>query len=356
MTGSLDSPGTKPLVLFNADPRQPTDVFSQTAWAEFNERFEVVEFKDAKGDAGFDNLLPRAFAIVGQPDLPRHRLERAGHLRAICNIEGNFFPNVDYEVCFAKGTYVLGCGPVYAQPVAEYALGLALDLARGITREDRAFRAGRERYTIAGNADAILLRHADVGLIGFGNLGRALLTLLRPFAPHIRVYDPWVPDAALKESDVEAATLEDLLTKSTFVFVLATITDESTQLLNADRLDLLPAGARLILVSRAAVADFPALYERVGAGRFLAAIDVWPDEPVPADDQARRLEGLTLSAHRAGGIPAAFHAIGDLVLDDLRLIESGLPPLRMQVAARELVQRYRNKPVVREASSGRPAP
>ena len=310
--------------------------------------FEVVEFSRPTGhDWVFEEALPEAFAIVGQPDLPAERLARATQLRALCNIEGNFFPNVDYDTCFARGIHVLGCGPVYAQPVAEFALGLALDLARGITREDRAFRAGRERYTGEGQVDSILLRHADVGLVGFGNLGRALLPLLRPFAPTIRVYDPWLPDRALSEFDVEPASLEEVLSQSTFVFVLATVTDESAYLLDGARLDLLPAGARLVLVSRAAVADFGAIYERVRAGRFLAAIDVWPDEPVPPDDEARTLEGLVLSPHRAGGIPSAFLAIGELVVDDLRLIASGLPPVRMQRAERELVQRYRNKPIVR---------
>src|SRR6476620_6719946 len=115
----------------------------------------------------------------------------AQRLRALLNIEGNFYPNVDYQTCFDRGVHVLGCGPAYAQAVAEYALGLALDLARGISREDRAFRAGRERYLGEGNADAVLLRHYDVGLIGFGNMGRALLPLLAPFSPTIRVFDPW---------------------------------------------------------------------------------------------------------------------------------------------------------------------
>ena len=56
------------------------------------------------------------------------------------------------------------------------------------------------------------------------------------------------------------------------------------------------------------------------------------------------MEGLVLSAHRAGGIPAAFSQIGDMVVDDLELIAHGLPPVRMQVGARELVTRYRNQP------------
>ena len=66
---------------------------------------------------------------------------------------------------------------------------------------------------------------------------------------------------------------------------------------------------------------------------------------MPADHPARRLEGLVFSGHRAGGIPAASPQIGEMVVDDLRQIVRGLPPARMQVAARELVDRYRNRPV-----------
>ena len=129
------------------------------------------------------------------------------------------------------------------------------------------------------------------------------------------------------------------------VFVLATVTAESEHLLGAAELDRVRPGARLVLVSRAAVVDYGALLDRVAEGRFLAAVDVWPDEPVPADHPARTLDGLVLSAHRAGGIPAAFTAIGDMVVDDLALVARGLPPVRMQVAQRELVGRYRNRPV-----------
>jgi phosphoglycerate dehydrogenase-like enzyme len=146
------------------------------------------------------------------------------------------------------------------------------------------------------------------------------------------------------------ASLADTLSSSAIVFVLAAVTPESEHLLGATELDLLPEGARLILVSRAAVTDYHALLDRVAAGKLIAAVDVWPVEPVPADDPARSLDGLVLSAHRAGGIPAAFQAIGDMVVDDLTLIKAGLPPARMQVAARELVGRYRNRP------AGTPAP
>jgi phosphoglycerate dehydrogenase-like enzyme len=335
----------KPLVLLTTTTFATELLFSPQTLRELEAGFDVAVV--AGDDPRFDELLPRAFAIIGQPDLPTARVRRAAELQAICNVEGNFFPNVDYDACFDQRVKVLSCGPVYAQPVAEYALGLALDLARGISHADRDFRAGRERYAHEGTAESLLLRHADVGLIGMGNLGRALLPLLRPFAPRLRVYDPWIPARALADLDVEPVGLDELLAASTFVFVLAASTTENAQLLDAEKLALIPSGGRLILVSRAAAVDFGALYERVASGHLLAAVDVWPDEPAPLDDPARGLQGMVLSAHRAGGIPSAFPLIGEMVLDDLRQVAAGLPPVRMQLAVPELVSRYRNKPVLR---------
>lgn len=331
----------KPVVVLMPHPQTPERIFAPETLARLRARYTVVEPVDA---AQLDAALPEAWALVGQPDLPRQRLARAPRLAALLNVEGNFYPNVDYAACFERGIRVLGCGPAYAQAVAEHALGLALDLARGTSREDRAFRAGRERYLGAGNDDAVLLRHADVGFVGYGNLGRALRPLLAPFAPTIRAFDPWLPASVLREADVVPASLEDTLRLSRFVFVLAAVTADNQQLLDAPRLDLLAPGARLVLVSRAAIADYDALEQRLAEGRFLAAIDVWPTEPVPAGSRFRSLEGVVLSAHRAGGIPQAFLEIGEMVCDDLDLMAAGLPPVRMQQAAPELVGRYRNRP------------
>jgi phosphoglycerate dehydrogenase-like enzyme len=334
-----------PTVVLRPAPQKIERIFDQDTLARLNELFHVIDLEHDPDESALDEVLGDAFAVVGQPDFDRERLARAPGLRVIVNVEGNFFPNLDYAACHQRGIYVLGCGPAYAEAVAEHSLGMALDLARGISREDRAFREGRERYVLDGNADAVLLRHSDVGIIGFGNLGRALRSLLVPFEPTIRVHDPWLPDAFLRNHDVLPASLEETLSLSRFLFILATVTDESQAMLGSDLLDCIQPGARVVLASRAAVVDFDALLDRVANGRFFAAIDVWPEEPVGPRHRARDLEGLVLSAHRAGGIPAAFLEIGRMTVDDLQLIARGLPPVRMQVAAPELASRYRNRPV-----------
>jgi len=335
----------RPVVLFKPTPQFRDRIFTEETFARLNANFEVIDYEAHPDDEDFARRLRDAFAVVGQPDLDSNALRDATALRAIINVEGNFFPNVDYPAAFARGIRVLGCGTAYSQAVAEYSLALALDIARGITREDRATRSGSDGMVSATTSDSILLRRAKVGLIGYGNLGRSLHALLAPFNTEVRVFDPWLPSSVIVDTGALPASLEQTLAESNFVFVFATATAESEHLLSAEKLDLLPVGARLILVSRAAVVDYVALLERVRDNKLHAAIDVWPIEPIPIDNEFLELPNVVISAHRAGGIPEAFHSIGEMVCDDLELISQGLPPARLQVAAPELVGRYRNKPV-----------
>jgi phosphoglycerate dehydrogenase-like enzyme len=289
--------------------------------------------------------LPEVVAIVGQTDLDAGRIERAPKLRAVVNVEGNFLRNVDYEACFARGIHVLVASPAFAPAVAEAALGMAIDLARGITVADRAMRAGTEAYELEANRDSFLLAGADVGVIGLGDLGRELVRLLAPFRCRVRAHDPWLPELVIRGAGAEPVGLDELLRTSRVVFVFAAPTTENQAMLGRRELELLPQGAALLLMSRAAVADVDVLVELVAAGRLRAAIDVWPREPVPADHPARAVEGLLLSPHRTGGMPEAFRAIGDMVVADLELVLRGLPPMVCKRAERETVTRLRSRPI-----------
>src|SRR5262249_16265972 len=195
-----------------------------------------------------------------------------------------------------------------------------IDLAGGIPAAGRAFRAGREAYGLAGNEGCFLFAGAPVGLIGFGDLGRALRALLVPFRNPVAVYDPWLPGELIRAQECRPASLDELLSTSRIVFVLASATTENQGFLGRRELSLLQPDAVLLLMSRAAVVDFPELLCQVKQGRFKAAIDVFPEEPVPPGDPVRGIgEGLLLSAHRAGGMSEAFHAIGRMTVADAEL-------------------------------------
>ncbi len=292
-----------------------------------------------------ERYLPNVSIIMGQTKLPRERLMRAKKLRAIINVETNFTDAIDYDYCFANGIHVLTPGSAFADVVAESALGMAIDLARGITRADRDFRAGREAYGLDGNVGAFSLFGETMGLIGFGDLARAFLKLVAPFACDISVYDPWVPDYVLDKHGVKPAGLTDILKGCRIILVFAGVTSENQGFLDREKLSLIRPDAIFLLMSRAAVVDFPAFVDLVKQGRFRAATDVFPIEPAAKDDPVRKVEGMLLSAHRTGGMPSALFDIGRQAVADAELILKGLPPVVCRKALPETVKRFRSKPV-----------
>jgi phosphoglycerate dehydrogenase-like enzyme len=296
-------------------------------------------------EAMLDNLLPEAVILVGQTRMDERRLRSAGKLRAIINVETNFTDNIDYDYCFAHGIHVLTPGSAFADSVAESALGMAIDLGRGITKADRAMREGVESYGLDGNVHSYSLMGAPVGLIGFGDLAKSLHRLIQPFNCPIKVFDPWVPDYVLGKYHCQTASLEEVLATSKFIFVFAGVTSENQGFLDRAKFSLIQKDASFLLMSRAAVVDFPVMLEFVRAGHFRAATDVFPVEPVSANDPVRSIEGLLLSAHRTGGMVAALHDIGAQMVADIELILQGLPPVVCRKAMRETVARFRSKPV-----------
>jgi phosphoglycerate dehydrogenase-like enzyme len=336
------------MILVDPQPRTLAMICDAATRARLEALGPLVVHEDgAMPDAMVEEHLPEAVAIVGQTAMPADRLERAPRLRAIVNVEGNFLPNVDYDAALDRGIHVLNASPAFALPVAEMALGMAIDLARGISAADRAMRAGIERYGLDSNAEAFVVSGQPAGIVGFGDLGRELHRLLAPFKCPVRVYDPWLPDLVIRRAGAEPAALDELLASSRIVFVFASVTSENEGFLGRAELERMRPGAILLLMSRAGVVDFDALADAVAAGRIRAATDVFPREPVAADDPVRQLDGLLMSPHRAGGMREAFLQIGRLAVADLELILAGLPPVACKRAERETAGRLRSRPVDR---------
>jgi phosphoglycerate dehydrogenase-like enzyme len=331
----------KPRVLVDPHFRRMAEIFTPADLARLHELAEVVWGRDEPmPDEAARAALASAEAVVCATWRYGDALGEAANLRAILTVSGSFPVDFDYAQCFARNIRVLSAAPAFGPQVAEMALGLALAASRQIVAGDRAMRAGEERWLHAGNAGTFLLFGKRVGFVGYGGLGRSLRPLLAPFGCPIAVYDPWLGDGYVRSEGLEPLALPDLLASSQVIFVLAVPSSENRALLTRELLEQIQPGAVLVLISRAHVVDFDALTDLVLAGRFRAAIDVFPVEPLPLDHPIRRAEGAVLSAHRAGSVAEGLTAIGQMVVDDLEAILRGLPPQRLQVAQPELVARY----------------
>ena len=329
-------------------PRSLTEIFHQSDLEHLRKLGELVihEGADVTDDV-FETSVTNADIIVGQFDLPQSRLERIPQLKAIFNVEGNFLPNVDYQYCFRHGIRVLTISPVFAEPVAELALGLAIDLGRGVSRSDQDFRDGTEKYGLAANQEVQSLFYQTVGFLGFGDLAKALLPLLVPFRCRVRVYDPWLPRELIIEAGCEACSLENVLRQSRVIFMLASATAENKAFVGAPQFAQMQPGTIFVLVSRAAVVDFDAMIQAAQSNHIRVATDVFPDEPLPGDHAARSTRGVLLSAHKAGALEQTLKRIGTIVVADVEMISRGLPPVVCKVAQPETVDRFRGKPVAK---------
>ncbi|GGB53662.1 2-hydroxyacid dehydrogenase [Roseibium aquae] len=322
-----------PLIFFDPFPRTEAMVFTADVAAGCRQLGRVVShFGSRAPDDLVESVLPEVDIIVGQTAMPVERLDRAPHLKAILNVKANWEPNIDYAQAHRRGIHVLSAAPAMAPAVAEYCLGQAISLLRGLAAADTLFRGGHEAYGIGGNGKAKTLFGARVGLIGYGNLGRALVPLLRPFGCDLIAHDPWLSDRYLEIEGLRAAGLDDLLETSDVIFVLAGATSENEGFLDRARLERIAPDASVVLASRAEVVDFDAFLELAGNGRFRAAVDVFPQEPVPAESEVRATANVLFTAHLAGGLEASYARIRDMMMDDIRQILKGLPPLRMQKA------------------------
>lgn len=335
-----------PVILIDPLPRTLALIMEPDVRARLERLGRLVISEDGPmSDAVIEAHLPETELIIGQTALPAERLDRAPRLRGVINVETNLLPNIDYQRCQERGIWVLTPASAFASAVAESALGMALDLARGITKADRDFRAGAERYGLDGNEKTFRFAGATVGIIGLGDLGKNLRELVRPFRNSVKVYDPWLPADLIEKFDCKAASLDELLSTSRVIFMFASVTSENQAMIGANEFARMAPGTAFLLMSRAAVVDFPAMLQAVRSGHIAAATDVFPEEPVAQDDPVRKAEGLLLSAHRTGGTVDALFEIGRMTVADAELIMRGLPPQMCRRADAATAARIRSKPV-----------
>lgn len=158
----------------------------------------------------------------------------------------------------------------------------------------------------------------EVGMIGFGRIGRTLVDLLRGFDLRWRVFDPYPSRDLARQYPIQFDGLPSILRRSSLLVITAALTDETRGLLDRKKLAQLPDGATIINVARGGILDLAALTAEVRRGRLRCAIDVTdPEEPLPERHPIRRLPGAIVTPHFGGGSQKARHEMADDLLDDL---------------------------------------
>ena len=239
--------------------------------------------------------------------------------------------SVDIAAATERGIPVLYTPGRNAISVAEYTLGLMLAVARHIAEAHHLLRytsaltrvhyedkspdrlAVTSEWSLDPTAPFNVLQGPElhgktIGLVGFGAIGREIAKRARAFGMEVAAYDPYISDEVASAWQAKLLSLEDLAAQADFVVMAAKVTPQTTGLVSRAVLSLMKPTAYFINTARAALVDYDGLFEVLKVRRIAgAALDVYPQEPIPDDDRFRTLDNVLLSPHLAGAsfdIPA----------------------------------------------------
>ncbi len=277
---------------------------------------------------GYEFIVPDSFAeddlleeargacalVTGFAPITRKLMEAGPGIKVVGKA-GAGVDNVDLAAATELGIPVANApGWMRCVPVAEHAMALMLMLAR----RPRLWPTGERRLHVQ-------LQGATLGVVGLGNIGRALARRAAGFEmkilAHTRTRGKFRPEGFRVE---ETATLEELLPRADFVALTLPLTPESRGLIGAGELGLMKETALLVNVSRGAHVETDALVRALREGGIAGAgLDVTDPEPLPGDHPLRRLPGVVLSPHNAAQTESVQRESYRLLCDNIRRAVEG---------------------------------
>ena len=270
----------------------------QVLLPEVHERLEEAEILAYAGQ--FDGTL------CGDDRYSRRVLAACAPRLKVISKWGTGIDSIDREAAAELGIQVRNTPNAFTLPVADTVFGYMLAFARRQPWLDRAVKAGQWEK-IPGRS----LSECTLGVIGLGNIGKAVIRRARAFGMKLLGTDI-VPIATdfIAEMGVEMTSLEDLMRRADFVSVNCDLNPTSRHIINATSLAWMRPSAVLINSARGPLVDEPALVAALQAGQIAgAALDVYEVEPLPADSPLLQLDNVMLAPHNANSSPAAWERV-----------------------------------------------
>ncbi len=245
-------------------------------------------------------------ALCGDDAFTRRVLEACLPRLKIISKWGTGIDSIDQQAARELGIAIGNTPNAFTLPVADTVLGYVLAFARQGPWMDRAIKAGRWE-----KIPSRALNECTLGVIGVGNIGKAVVRRARAFGMPVLGTDIIAIDPVfIREFGVEMTTLDDLLARADFISLNCDLNPTSRHLINPRTLALMKPGAVLINTARGPIVEESALAAALEAGALGgAALDVFEHEPLPADSPLRRMDNVLLGAHNSNSSPAAWERV-----------------------------------------------
>ncbi len=335
--------------LLCGDPQQPSEymyravsrledegmTFDQMDWQA---TLSAAAFRDVtmdmeqQGPAAYDTtaiedrLEGIDFLVVHKAPVSPSVLDAGDDLAVVGAARGGV-ENIAVDAAATRGITVVHAPGRNANAVADYAIAIALAALREIPRYVES--TARGEWALAFDPAGLPrdVANLTVGIVGFGNVGRRVAERWSGFGPELLAYDPFVDEEIVRSHGATPVTLSELLETADVVTAHARLTDDTRHLIGADELALLGEDAILVNTARGGLIDTDALVAALERGTIGgAALDVFEEEPLPADHPLLGLDRVWLTPHTAGSTQDAVTNGARIVAADLAAILAGEEP------------------------------
>lgn len=234
---------------------------------------------------------------------------KAGRLRAAVKW-GVGVDNVDFVAARELGLPISNTPQMFGAEVADVAVGYVIALARHLVAIDRGVRAGSWP-----KPSGISLGGRTAALVGCGDIGRSTAKRLLAADMRVLVYDP-VLAAANVPAGAELVRWPERVEEADFIVLTCALTRENRHMINAELLRRSRRGVRIVNVARGPLIDEPALVQALQSGQVsAAALDVFEDEPLPADSPLRKLDSCIFGSHNGSNTVDAVRRASERAID-----------------------------------------
>jgi D-3-phosphoglycerate dehydrogenase len=259
-----------------------------------------------------------ALVVRSQTKATARLIEAAKQLKVIGRA-GVGVDNVDVDAATKRGVIVMNTPGGNTISTAEHAFSLMVSTARSIPQADASMRAGKwDRKSFEG----VELYNKTLAVLGMGRIGTEVARRAIAFGMRVLAYDPYLSASRARSLQVELIeSLDDIVPQADFITLHMPLTAETKHMLNKQRLASVKKGVRIINCARGGLIDEAALIEALKSKHVAAAaLDVFEDEPPPADAEIRKVPNLVLTPHLGASTAEAQEGVGLEIAEQIRAV------------------------------------
>lgn len=270
--------------------------------------FEVIEAYGSSPEKLLELVKDvDAIAVRSETRITAKVIEAAPKLKVVGRA-GVGVDNIDIDAATERGIIVMNTPGGNTIATAELTFAHLLCGSRPIAQANASMKAGRwDRKSLSGQE----LFRKTLGICGMGRIGTEVAKRAKAFGMQVLGYDPFLTESRANDLGIKKVDLDTLIRESDYITVHMPLSKETRHMINADAISRMKKGVRIFNCARGGIIDEAALVEGLRSGHIAAAgLDVYEDEPLPADSVLRTLDNLVLTPHLGASTIEAQENVG----------------------------------------------